>query len=82
VPRGVLGWARCGLCGNSPAVRSCGSLSICERCYYAVGDHLACEGAPRRAARVSADVDEALIKRIKYRAYRQGYKASRSQRSS
>ncbi len=68
MPRAVLSWLRCDLCGNNPAVRDCNGRVLCERCFHAAGGRLGCGGASRR--RASVDVDERIISRIRRAAYK------------
>ena len=69
MPRGVLGWLRCELCGLSPAPLECGGLRVCFRCFYTASPALGCGGSRGRAGRrASVDVDEELLGRVIRRA--------------
>lgn len=74
MPRTVLSWLKCALCGRSPAVEQCNDLAggpLCNYCYAALRGLGVCGGGPatRRPAR-HVDVDERLIESLRSRRSR------------
>ncbi len=77
MPRGVLSWLRCTLCGRSPAVEECSGWRwgpLCAYCAEALRGLGLCGAGPRRAVPVarSLDVDERLLETLRSRSRARG----------
>ncbi|BAN90839.1 hypothetical protein ACAM_1370 [Aeropyrum camini SY1 = JCM 12091] len=57
MPRGVLRWLACSMCGRSPAAYECGDHPICGHCFNLLGAYMGCGGGRARHRRTDVDVE-------------------------
>jgi len=77
LPRGVLAWLRCSICGRSPAVERCPGLgegeAVCAYCARALSWLGVCgSGRPRVRVARQVDVDDRLLESLRSRSSRRG----------
>ncbi len=75
MPRAVLSWMRCSLCGRSPAVHECSDLDVsplCSYCVAALRELGLCGGKAfaKRQVQRQVDVNEKLLESIRSRGAR------------
>lgn len=78
MPRGVLSWLRCSLCGRSPAIEECSLWRwgpLCAYCAEALRGLGLCGGPPgkaRRALTRQLEVNERLLESLRSRSTARG----------